>query len=133
QRFAPHLYLLRGEGPGSRALEPDDCPVLRLGVGSLGSLATLMKLWRFVRWLRRERIDVVQAYFPDSSYFGMTAAWLAGVPQRLRTRNNVGHWLTPLHRRFGRLLNRLTTATLANCHAARTALLDAEGPPPDSV
>ena len=79
----------------------------------------------------RERIDVVQAYFPDSSYFGIPAAWLAGVAHRLRTRNNVGHWLTPLHRRLGRMLNVFTTQTLANCEAARQALLAAEQPRPN--
>ena len=92
-----------------------------------------MKMWRFARWLRDARIDVLQAYFPDSCYFGLTAARLAGVPHRLRTRNNIGHWLTPLHRRMGRLLNRFTTATVANCGAARAALLDAEGAAPESV
>jgi len=133
RRFAPHLCLLRGDRPSSRALEPDDCPVTRLGVGALFRPSSLMKLWRFAGWLRRERFDVLQAYFPDSSYFGVTAAWLAGVPHRVRTRNNVGHWLTPLHRRLGRLLNRFTTATVANCRAARAALLDAERPAPESV
>ena len=110
-RVQPYLCLLRGEAPSSRALEPDDCPVLRLGVGSLRRPATLLQAVRFIRFLRRERIDVVQAYFPDSSYFGLPAAWLAGVPHRLRTRNNLGHWLTPLHRRLGRLLNAVTTGT----------------------
>jgi glycosyltransferase involved in cell wall biosynthesis len=133
RRFDPHLCLLRGDRPSSRALEPDDCPVTRLGVGPLFRPSSLMKLWRFAGWLRRERFDVLQAYFPDSSYFGVTAAWLAGVPHRVRTRNNVGHWLTPLHRRLGRLLNRFTTATVANCRAARAALLDAERPAPESV
>src|SRR5260370_3887445 len=133
RRFAPCLGLLRGDNQSSRALEPDDCPVFRLGVGSLCRPWTLTKWWRFARWLRRERIEVVQAYFPDSSYFGMTAAWLAGVPHRVRTRNNIGHWLTPAHRNMGRLLNRLTTATVANCRAARSALLKAEAPSPDSV
>jgi glycosyltransferase involved in cell wall biosynthesis len=82
---------------------------------------------RFIRFLRRERIDVVQAYFPDSAYFGLPAAWLSGVLHRLRTRNNLGHWLTPLHRRLGRLLNRIGTGTVVNCGAARDALLAAEG------
>ena len=69
---------------------------------------------------RRERIDVVQAYFPDSSYFGLPAAWLAGVPHRLRTRNNLGHWLTPLHRRLGRLLNRVATGRWSTAARPRT-------------
>jgi L-malate glycosyltransferase len=132
-RVLPYLVLLRGDRPTSRALEPADCPVLRLDVGSLRSPATLLRAVRFARFLRRERIDVVQTYFPDSSYFGMPVSWLARVPFRVRTRNNVGHWMTSLHRRLGRWLNRLTTTTIANCAAARSALLADEGPDPDSV
>ncbi len=56
-----------------------------------------------------------------------------GVPHRVRTRNNVGHWLTPLHRRLGRALNLLTTRTVANCEAARQALLAMERPSPETV
>src|SRR5262249_11966606 len=105
----------------------------RLGVGSLARPSTLMKWWRFSNWLKAEKVDVLQAYFPDSSYFGVTAAWRAAVPHRIRTRNNLGHWLTPLHRRFGRWLNRLTTTTIANCAAARDALIAAEAPASESV
>jgi glycosyltransferase involved in cell wall biosynthesis len=133
RRVLPHLCLLRGDSPQSRALEPEACPVLRLGVGSLRRPATIGHLIRFAFWLRQQGIDVLQAFFPDSSYFGLPAAWLAGVPHRLRTRNNLGHWLTPLHRFLGRLLNILTTGTVTNCHAARGALLAAERPHPDSV
>jgi glycosyltransferase involved in cell wall biosynthesis len=133
RRVRPFLCLLRGDSLASQALEPDDCPILRLGVGSLLRPATLLRAWRFWRFLRRERIDVVQVYFPDSSYFGVPAAWLAGVRHRVRTRNNIGHWLTPLHRRLGRALNRFTTRTVANCEGARQALLAAEGPRPESV
>jgi glycosyltransferase involved in cell wall biosynthesis len=133
RRVQPYLCLLRGESAASRALEPDDCPVLRLGVSSLLRPRTLLALRRFVGWLRDERIEVVQTYFPDSTYFGIPAAWLAGVPHRVRTRNNVGHWLTPVHRLLGRMLNGLTSVTVANCGAARLALLRSERPRPDSV
>ncbi len=92
RRVEPYLCLLRGKSAASRALEPAGCPVWRLGVGSLARPRTLLRLAQFVRLLRRHRIDVLQAYFPDSAYFGLPAAWLAGVPNRLRTRNNLGHW-----------------------------------------
>src|SRR6185437_4605932 len=75
----------------------------------------------------------LQVYFPDSTYFGLPAAWLAGVRHRVRTRNNLGHWLTPLHRGLGRMFNALATQTIANCAAARQALLEAERPRPESV
>jgi glycosyltransferase involved in cell wall biosynthesis len=133
RRVVPALCLLRGEGSTSRALEPTECPVYRLGVGRLRSPVTGLQVWSFARWLRTQRIDVVQTYFPDSSYFGITAAWLAGVPHRVRTRNNLGHWLTTSHRFLGRLLNLLTTRTIANCAAARARLLTDERPRPQSV
>jgi glycosyltransferase involved in cell wall biosynthesis len=132
-RVAPYLCLLRGDSAVSRALEPTDCPVWRLGVGALARPRAVLQMMRFSRLLRQNRIDVLQAYFPDSSYFGVPAAWFASVPNRLRIRNNLGHWLTPLHWRLGRMLNRLTTGTLTNCEAARQALLTAEGPPATSV
>jgi glycosyltransferase involved in cell wall biosynthesis len=132
-RVQPYLVLLRGDSSTSRSLEPDDCPIVRLGVGSLHNPITALRAIRFIHFLWRERIDVVQVYFPDSSYFGVPAAWLAGVRHRLRTRNNIGHWLTPGHRLLGRALNVFTTATIANCAAARAALLADEKPDPDSV
>jgi L-malate glycosyltransferase len=133
RRVWPYLCLLRGDKPMSQALEPDHCPILRLDVRSLRHPRMLLRAWRFLRFLLRERIDVVQAYFADSSYFSIPLSWLAGVPHRMRTRNNIGHSLTPLHRRLGRLLNVFTTQTIANCEAARQALLIAEQPRPESV
>jgi glycosyltransferase involved in cell wall biosynthesis len=132
-RVRPFLCLLDGEDTASRALEPEDCSVLRLGVRALCRPRGLAGLLRLAGFLRRERIDVLQVYFPDSTYLGVPAARLAGVPYVVRTRNNVGHWMTPLHRLLGRLYNRWTTRTIANCEAARQALLRDEAPPPESV
>jgi glycosyltransferase involved in cell wall biosynthesis len=132
-KVQPYLCLLRGQGELSRSLEPADCPILRLGVGSLRSPRTLAAGWRLVQFLRHERIDVLQVYFPDSSYFGVPIARLAGVPFVIRIRNNLGHWLTPFHRFLGRMLNPLTTLTIANCEAARQALIESEKPNPERV
>jgi glycosyltransferase involved in cell wall biosynthesis len=132
-RVQPYLCLLRGDDPNSRALEPGHCPVLRLGVRSLRKPTTAAAVWRLVRFLRRERIDVFQAYFPDSTYLGVPAAWLAGVPHILRTRNNLGYWLTPWHRRLGRLCGLLSDGLVANCEACRDAIVADEGLSPDRV
>jgi glycosyltransferase involved in cell wall biosynthesis len=132
-RVLPFLCLLNGEDVVSRSLEPGGCPVLRLGVRSLLRPRAAGAAFRLARFLRRERIDVLQVYFPDSTYLGVLAGRLAGVPFVVRTRNNLGHWLTPAHRLLGRLANRLTTLTVANCEAARQALLRDERPRPESV
>jgi glycosyltransferase involved in cell wall biosynthesis/acetyltransferase-like isoleucine patch superfamily enzyme len=132
-RFGPYLCLLDGEDDLSRSLEPDDCPVLRLGLRKLARPATALKALHLARFLRRERIDVVQFYFPDSTYLGVPVARLAGVPYVLRTRNNINHWMTPTHRRLGRILNRFVTATVANSEACRQAVIADENPPNGSV
>lgn len=132
-RVQPSLCLLRGDNPVSQALEPDHCPVYRLKVGSLKHPATLWKAWKLSQFLRRNHIDILQIYFPDSTYLGTVTGWLSGVKSIIRTRNNVGHWLTPTHRMLGRMLNPLTTLTITNCDAAREALLKDEKPRADSV
>src|SRR5713226_7399371 len=100
-RVKPFLCLLDGEDPISRSLEPPNCPVLRLGVRSLKHPETIVRAWRLARFLQQEQIDVLQVYFPDSTYFGVPVGRFAGVPYILRTRNNLNHWMTPTHRLLG--------------------------------
>jgi glycosyltransferase involved in cell wall biosynthesis len=129
----PFLCLLDGEDPLSRSLEPNDCPTVRLGVRHLHSRGTLLQALCLARFLRRHRIDVLQCYFPDSTYLGALVGTLARVPHIVRTRNNLNHWMTSLHRRLGRLFNRFITKTVANCEACRQAVLADEAPDPGSV
>jgi L-malate glycosyltransferase len=131
-RVRPHLCLLRGGGERSRVLEPDCCPVLRLGVGSLCRPATFVAARRLAQFLRRQRIDLLQVFFPDSTYFGTLAGRLAGVPV-VRTRNDMGYWMTPLHHRLARLCGRLARVTVTNCEPCRQAVLTNEGLNPESV
>jgi glycosyltransferase involved in cell wall biosynthesis len=132
-RVQPYLCLLDGEDPQSRALEPEDCPVLRLGVRVLCRPSSAAQALRLAWFLRRERIDVLQVYFADSTYLGVLAGRLAGVPHVVRTRNNLGHWMTPVDRRLVRLYSRLASVTVANCEACRRTVVADEGARPDSV
>lgn len=132
-RVQPFLCLLDGEGATSRALEPVDCPIYRLGVKSLHRPRALVQALRFRRILREDQIDIVQVYFPDSTLFAVPVARLAGVRSIVRTRNNLGYSVTRAQRWLGRLYNRLVTVTVANCEACRQAVLQNEGPSPDSI
>jgi glycosyltransferase involved in cell wall biosynthesis len=132
-RVEPCLCLLDGTGETSRCLEPSDCPILRLGVRSLRAPSSLVKAWRLARFLRRQRIDLLQVHFPDSTYFGVPVARLAGVPCVVRTRRDLGYWMKPINRRLGRLYNRFTDATLVNCEACAQAVIAQEGARRDSV
>src|SRR5262245_41457558 len=133
RRFAPTLALLNGEDDLSRELEPTNCPVFRLGIRSLCSRQALHAGAKLGRLWRRDRVDIVQTYFLDSTYFGVPLARLNGIRRVVRVRNNLSHWLTPRHRALGRLLGRLVDVTLTNCEPAREALLAAEGGSPSKV
>jgi glycosyltransferase involved in cell wall biosynthesis len=133
RRVRPYLCLLRGESRRSRALEPDCCPVLRLNVHSLCAPDTVGQALRLARFLRRHRVDILQLYFPDSTYFGTLVGRLAGVPCVARAQHNLGYCLTSLHRRLGRLCNRFVDHIVANCAACRDAALANEGPPRKSM
>jgi glycosyltransferase involved in cell wall biosynthesis len=127
RRVEPSLALLDGTDGESRALEPGDCPMIRLG---LRTWKQPLKLARAARRLagfwRRQRVDVVQTYFLDSTYLGVPLARACGIRRVLRVRNNVGHWLTPAHRSLGRVVGRLVHHTLTNSEPGRAALHRAE-------
>ncbi len=133
RRVVPYLCLLRGEDEISRSWEPEDCPLLRLDCSSLSHPAVLRDAWRFARFLRQSRIDLVQTYFPDSTYFAAPVARLAGIRHVVRTRRDLGYWMKPVDRCLGRLYNRIVTMTVANCEACRRAVIDQERAVPDSV
>ena len=126
QRIEPHLCLLDGQGEASRALEPDGCPVLRLGVQRLRSLRAARAGRQFRRYLKENRIDVVQTYFIDSTRFAAPIARLAGCAV-FGSRRNIGHWVTPKDRRIARFYNRwFIDKIIVNCEAARLSLVEQE-------
>jgi glycosyltransferase involved in cell wall biosynthesis len=132
-RVQPSLCLLDGHDPASRSMEPGRCPTLRLGVRALHHPSTLVKALRLGRFLRQQRIDILQVYFKDSSYLGIPVALLAGVKRVVRTRNNLGYWIKPLDRWLGWLCHFATDVILTNCAACRQAVIRNEGASPKRV
>ena len=129
----PYLCLLDGTGQESRAMEPPNCHVERLGVKSLRRPSTLAKAVRFGKYLRRHKIDIVHPHFQDSMYFAAPIAKLVGVRRVIRFRVNLGYWMRPIDRRLMRFYNRFIDATLVNCKACRDAVIEQEHAPPESI
>jgi L-malate glycosyltransferase len=132
-RVEPYLCLLDGEDELSRSLEPENCPVLRLGIRSFWRASTFRRAGWLAALLRRERIDVLQVYFLDSTYLGVAVGRLAGVPAIVRTRNFLANGMSTTHYRLGRFANRFVTATIANSEACRKCFIAHERPSPGSV
>jgi len=128
----PSLVLLNGESEASRALEPKDCPVLRLGLSRLVGLGTPAAARRLRGFWKNRRPDVLQSYFLDSAYFTVPIAKAMGVPHVVRVRNNLGYWLTPRHRLLNNLLAPAVSRVLTNSDEGRMALI-ASGTPDRKV
>lgn len=125
-RVQPSLVLLDGEDDLSRALEPADCPVIRLGVRRLLSLSAARAATQLRAFWREHQPDVLQTYFLDASYFGAPLAKLSGVKRVLRVRNNLGYWVTGRHRILGRCVRPFVDATLTNTENGKQALVQKE-------
>lgn len=89
------------------------------------------QLMRFVRYLRRNDIRVVQSSDFYTNIFGMLGAWLARVPVRIAARRESGK-RSALHRRIERGAYRLAQTVIANCAAVRDELI-AEGVPEQKI
>jgi glycosyltransferase involved in cell wall biosynthesis len=129
----PSLCLLDGDNPDSRALLPPNCPSLTLGLKALCRPSAVPAAVKLAAFWRRNRVDVVQTYFIDSTYFAAPFARLCGIRHVVQVRNNVGYWLTPVHRLIGRTVGRLTDVILTNSDAARRAILATAGHSPRRV
>jgi glycosyltransferase involved in cell wall biosynthesis len=132
-RVRPSLVLLDGEDDLSRALEPADCPVVRLGVRKLFGGGAVKAARRLRAFWREERPDVLQVYFLDAAYLGAPLAKLCGVGKVLRVRNNLGYWLTPRRRLVERLVRPFVDATLTNTEEGREHLVARDGLRPEGV
>jgi glycosyltransferase involved in cell wall biosynthesis len=133
RKVQPSLVLLDGEDDLSRALEPSNCPVIRLGVRKLMSLSAARATRRLQAFWREQRPDILQTYFLDASYFGTPIAKLSGIRKVVRVRNNLGYWQTAKHRLLGKLIHPFVSITLTNTSAGKQTLIEREGLRPNRV
>lgn len=124
ERFRPHLVALR---PSAWLSGADlGLPVRAAGVTRIKSPRFVREVRQFARFLRDERIEIVQTFFPDANVFGVLGARLARTPVVIQSRRNLGHDVTAFDAWILRRLRRWTTHYLANSRAAADVAIDRE-------
>ena len=129
-RFVPVLCLLQ-ETEWSRGYQ--GCGTHIIGVSSFLKPSTYMRILSFARFLRRERVDIVQSYFADGNKVGIIASFLAGVRARVSMRRNQGYWHTRAERAWLKLINPFATLFLANSEGTRQWAAETEGIPIEKI
>lgn len=109
------------------------CPVHVLDIKSFKNPGTWWKIAQFARWLRKERIDILQVHFWDASLVGIPAAWLARVPGIVAMRKNQGFWMSNKELYLQRMLNSIPDVFVANSENTRQRVHRVEGIPLEKI
>lgn len=103
-------------------------PVIRLY-----SPAGLRQMWRFRRYLKRNRIDVVHGFMNKAGCFGVLAAIRSPCRVVVTSRLNTGYWYTPTLVNLFRLLNLYTTHIFTNSVCAKNITVTMERVSPEKI
>ncbi|MGC2637989.1 MAG: glycosyltransferase [Acidobacteriaceae bacterium] len=131
---APQICILR-----DTAWLTDDlagCPVRHCAVGRVKSLSGMKRVADIVRWMRREKFDVLQTVLTDASLIGPLMGKMAGIPVIVGTRRNLALFAQPpsrAERWLLRLSDRLLDDVQANSEAVAAHVARWERIPRDKI
>jgi glycosyltransferase involved in cell wall biosynthesis len=130
-KFEPYLCCLQS----SQWLENDFdiCPFYIVKVKSFKNPVSFFRLWRFAKFLRREKVDIVQTHFRDANIAGIISGKLAGIKNIISTRRNIGYWHNRLEVLILKFLNQWVTGFVANSECARIHANKIERIPPEKI
>lgn len=120
------VYLACLQNRGSLREDAD-----QLGLGEINEYALTSfydlnfarQLRRLVRFVRDNKIDVVHTHCFYTNIFGMTGAFLSGVPARVTSKGETDGFRTPMQKRAERISFRLAHRVIANCLVVQNQLI----------
>jgi glycosyltransferase involved in cell wall biosynthesis len=127
-RFAPVVYLLRGEGALVDEVRRLGVPVEDLAIrGTLTGPRSLVRLARFARLLRRHGTRVLHCYLPEASFAGAVAGTAAGVPAVIVSKRSLEPRANMKRAILFRWANALADVVLANAREVARHAVAVEG------
>ena len=134
RRFTPMVCALKAHGELRRTVEALGVPVFDGGLGpSLMGAGGARVLWRLVRLLRRERVDVAHSYLFHPNVLTPVASRLARVGAVLASKRSLDRYPHRLSRYACRLGNALAGRIMVNAEAIARFAAAEEGCPLDKM
>ncbi len=120
--YRVHLACFRAQGELLEELRADGLPIMEMAMPSLCSSAAAAQLAGLVRYLRRQRIDIVHTTGLYPNIFGICAAWLARTPVRIASVRDMGQMWSPRQKWLQRIACRRAHAVVTNAEAIAVRL-----------
>jgi glycosyltransferase involved in cell wall biosynthesis len=133
RRFQPHVAVMRRGGIRYEELIRAGIPVEVFPLRSFASPKLPLVAWRFGRFLRRQRFQLVHSFDTPANVFAAPVARAFGVPVILSSQRAFRE-LSPRHLLpLLRLSDRLANGVVVNCESVRRHLMEAEGVRPSMI
>lgn len=127
-RFRPHLISLAEAGGLCGQFTDAGVPPVVLGVKKAYGISGLRAAFFLYRFLKRERIDILQTFFLQADILGSIAGKSAGVRGIVTARRDEGFWMSARQRAASRWTARAARAVLVNSEAVKAAVMRNENP-----
>lgn len=127
--FELHMACLRRAGQFLEDVERLQVPLAEYRIHSLYKPKTFHAQWRFVEYLKRNRIQIVHTYGFYPNVFAIPAARLARTPVVVASIRDLGNLGTPMQERVQKVICRLADCVVVNAEAIRQRLIAAEYTP----
>lgn len=133
-KFTVTIASLECEGEGSgEYVESFGCQLATFKVKKIYSLSGIWEGFKFYRFLRREKVDVLQTYHFASDIWGTFFAHFAGVPKIISSRRDMGFWRNQRHIKIYRWINPWVSRICVVSNAVKEIVIREEGVPQDKV
>ncbi|MGD9897746.1 MAG: glycosyltransferase [Calditrichaceae bacterium] len=129
--FEPHIICLRSTP--AIANMGFNVKIKILGMRKILSLNGIRKLIECASYIKKNKIDIVQVFFFDSTLVGILASKLAGVKHILASRRDLGYWITPMLKRTLNFLDNFTGHYIVNSMAISNYLQKEENIDPAKI
>ncbi|MBN1869504.1 MAG: glycosyltransferase [Candidatus Omnitrophica bacterium] len=127
EKFSITIASLESVGKASPELiRSISCRLETFPVKRIYGFSGLLEGFRFVRFLKKMRIEILMTYHFSSDIWGTVMAKMAGVPVIISNRRDMGFWRKKRHILAYKIINRYVTRIIVNAKAIKTLILREE-------
>ncbi|HUK19675.1 MAG TPA: glycosyltransferase [Bryobacteraceae bacterium] len=132
-RFEPHVGCFQAQGLRAGELQAAAIPIVELPVRSIVSTGGLRGAWEMIRYIHRNRIELVHAFDVPTDMFGVPVARAAGTRVVISSQLSYRHLYSEKERHLLRITDRMVDKILVNCRAVRKHLIEDERVDPERI